>query len=335
MSDGAVYTYLQGNEYEDIAAAWDWNLIPGTTTDYAATSLTCAKTSWTGIQQFVGGASDGTVGVAAMRYTNPYTGTLSWQKTWFFLEDNVQLVMVANLSSATNAPLYSVLDQKIHAGDIVVDGKSVGSNKNFTNAGTLWHGGVGYAFDNSGVASLSVKVGYKSGNWSTIGTSTQPNIKVDLFAAYLSHNPTRGPISYTVFPAADSPNSFQQKKHRTNIKTVQNDNQISAVYDDVHRTVMVVFWQAAGGSVSIPGQSLFDAPLTIASSGNSAVIYQLESGNVTVSDPSQTLTRINVKLSAGAGQKPPHWGSGASHELSFTLPTSGLSGSSISQNISN
>ena len=27
LSDGTVYTYLDGNEYEDIAAAWDWNLI--------------------------------------------------------------------------------------------------------------------------------------------------------------------------------------------------------------------------------------------------------------------------------------------------------------------
>lgn len=25
LSDGTLYTYLQGNEYEDIAAAWDWN----------------------------------------------------------------------------------------------------------------------------------------------------------------------------------------------------------------------------------------------------------------------------------------------------------------------
>ena len=25
LSDGTVYTYLKGNEYEDIAASWDWN----------------------------------------------------------------------------------------------------------------------------------------------------------------------------------------------------------------------------------------------------------------------------------------------------------------------
>lgn len=25
LSDGTLYTYLDGDEYEDIAASWDWN----------------------------------------------------------------------------------------------------------------------------------------------------------------------------------------------------------------------------------------------------------------------------------------------------------------------
>jgi len=112
LSDGTVYTYLEGNEYEDIAAAWDWNLIPGTTTDYAATPLNCNNTSWKGIEQFVGGVSNTQVGIAAMRYYNPFTHSLKWQKAWFFLENDIQFVMVNNLSSNNSAPLYSVLDQR-------------------------------------------------------------------------------------------------------------------------------------------------------------------------------------------------------------------------------
>ena len=75
---------MVGNEYEDIVAAWNWNLIPGTTTDYAMTPLLCPNVSWTGIEQFVGGVSDGRVGAAAMRYTNPFTRALSWQRRGFF-----------------------------------------------------------------------------------------------------------------------------------------------------------------------------------------------------------------------------------------------------------
>ncbi|THH13551.1 hypothetical protein EW146_g6685 [Bondarzewia mesenterica] len=125
LADGTLYTYLQGNEYEDIAAAWDWNLIPGITVDYDATPLTCADAEWTGLHSFVGGVSDGQLGIAAMRYTNPYTDALSWQKAWFFLADDVQHVMVSNLMSTSDAPVYSVLDQRLHVGPVFVNGFDV------------------------------------------------------------------------------------------------------------------------------------------------------------------------------------------------------------------
>lgn len=332
LSDGTLYTYLQGNEYEDISAAWDWNLIPGTTTDYAATPFICAN--FTGIESFVGGVSDGQVGVAAMRYTNPYTRTLSWQKTWFFFEDDVQYVMASKLRSTTSAPVYSVLDQRRHNGNIVVDGQAVTQSSNFTVFNTLWHGSVGYSFDSSlGYSGLSVEVGDKTGNWSTIGTSKQPPVTVDLFAAYLSHTSLALgiPTSYSAFPATSSLDEFLQKKKRTKLKATQNDDHISAVYDENHHTLMIVFWDPAGGSTIA---ELFDAPLTITSNGNSAVIYQLDTGNVTVSDPTQTLTNLEIEMRAGLGKKPPHWGWKFTQRLSFELPTSGMAGSSVTKTIS-
>ncbi|KZP31301.1 polysaccharide lyase family 8 protein [Athelia psychrophila] len=332
LSDGTVYTYLQGNEYEDIAAAWDWNLIPGTTTDYAATPLNCNHAGWKGVQEFVGGVSDGEVGIAAMRYTNPYTGSLSWQKAWFFLENDVQLVMIAGLQSATNAPVYSVLDQKRHAGDVYVDGSKVHGSSNFTSANLLWHGGVGYALHPSplGTPGLSVETGAKFGNWKTIGISAQPNITVDLFAAYLTHSSPE-PVAYSVFPATASHGAFQDKQNQTQIRTVRNDAEVSAIMDDDHSTAMVVFWDASGGSVTIPGQSMLDAPVTITADGNSAIIYNYNTGNITVSDPSQTLTKLQVALQVGlVGKKPPHWGWGFANSFTFNLPTSGSAGSSVS-----
>ncbi|RDB19287.1 Chondroitinase-AC [Hypsizygus marmoreus] len=113
LADGTTYTYIRGNEYEDIAAAWDWNRIPGITTDYGATPLNCNNTGLLGIEDFVGGVSDGKIGIAAMRYTNPVTKAFHFQKAWFFLNDDVQHVMVSGVFS-TNAetPAISVLDQR-------------------------------------------------------------------------------------------------------------------------------------------------------------------------------------------------------------------------------
>lgn len=332
MSDGTIYTYINGNEYEDIPGAWDWNLILGITTDYATTPLSCSTTNWRGIEQFVGGASDSHVGVAAMRYTNPFTGALSWQKTWFFLQNDVQFVMVSNLTS-NSTPLYSVLDQRRRVGDIVVDDVLVGQPSNYTGVNSLWHGDVGYTFgSNPGMAGLSVEMGEKISNWFAIDISVQPNTKVDLFVAYISHSSTHTPISYTVFPAV-SRHDFKNKRKSTKLRTIQNDGHISALFDDLHNSAMVVFWDSTGGSVVIPGSSILDAPLTITSSGNSAVIYQLESDKVTISDPSQNLTTLDIKMQVGLGEKPPHWGEEFSHDLLFSLPTGGSAGSSVSQSI--
>ena len=270
-----------------------------------------------------------------MRYTNPYTRALSWQKTWFFFGDDVQYVMVSNLRSTTSAPVYSVLDQRRHNGDIFVDGQAVTQN-NFTAFNTLWHGGVGYSIDRSlGYSDLSVEVGDKTGNWSTIGTSKQPPVTVDLFAAYLTHGTLEIPTSYSIFPATSSLDEFLQKKKRTQLKTIQNDDHISAVYDEKHHTLMIVFWDLAGGSTVIGSAELFDASLSITSNGNSAMIYQLDTGKVTVSDPTQTLINLEIRMTAGPlGKKPPHWGWKIAQRLSFELPTSGMAGSSVTKTIS-
>ncbi|TFK41122.1 polysaccharide lyase family 8 protein [Crucibulum laeve] len=332
LADGVLYTYLRGDEYEDISVAWDWNLIPGTTVDYGATPLTCDHTQFSGIESFVGGASDGEVGLAAMRYTNPFTQTLHWQKVWFFLEDDVQHVMIANISSTTNSSVFSVLDQKRHNGPVVIDGLERKMSSLTSTAQSLWHGDVGYTFPNSnGAFTLSVQVGEKSGNWSTIGTSTQPPATVDLFAAWLEHKSLTTPISYTVFPGTTL-NSFAQKSNQLDLQSIRNDGDVSAIFHGNQNTVMIVFWNSAGGTVTfVPSAKA--APITIAANGNIAFIYKMDDGDVIASDPSQALAAVEVTMTLGLGRKPRGWGPGRSKSMVFEFPSGGLAGSSVTQSI--
>ncbi|KDR85027.1 hypothetical protein GALMADRAFT_52424 [Galerina marginata CBS 339.88] len=332
LSDGTVYTYLAGNEYEDISAAWDWNLIPGITVDYNATALVCGTTQQSGVESFVGGVSDDSVGVAAMRYTNPLTASLHWQKVWFFLEDDVQHVMISNMSSSTDAPVFTVLDQKRHSGTVILNDAESGS---MTKAipETLWHANVGYSFpDFNGTASVSVQIGEKTGNWAVIGTSTQPPITVDLFAAWIQHDTISAPISYTVFPGTTQ-KAFKQKVKQLSLQDIQNDDIISAVYDVANQIAMLVFWQASGGSITFTPDAK-SAPITVTTTGGIALIYRLKTGEITVSDPSQSLIAVQVSLALGpTGQKPKHWGTGLLKALVFQLPSDGLAGSSVTQTI--
>lgn len=330
LSDGAVYNYLQGDEYEDIFAAWDWNLIPGTTVDYGATPLTCATARKTGTQPFVGGVSDGKIGIAAMRYETPTTKTLNWRKTWFFLENDVQFVMVARITSTTTSPVFSVLDQRKHSGDVFVDGV-LASSGNFTTAGSLWHGGVGYTFNTSNPAtSLSVQAGSRSGSWQDIGSSAAPTAVVDMFAAWLNHVDTAASISYATYPATTL-SSFQQKAQGSNLQAIRNDGSISALLDVNNNVAMLVFWVDAGGSVSVPSTTPGGAPVTVKSNGSANVILRLDEWTVTASDPTQTLTTLALNFTLGSGSVPAGWGAGGTKTLMFNLPVGGLAGSSVTQ----
>ncbi|CCO27840.1 hypothetical protein BN14_01828 [Rhizoctonia solani AG-1 IB] len=61
LSDGAMYQYSNGQEYLDMYATFDWNLVPGTTIDYNATVLNCSATEKAGVTTYAGGVSAGDV----------------------------------------------------------------------------------------------------------------------------------------------------------------------------------------------------------------------------------------------------------------------------------
>ncbi|OJT12944.1 Chondroitinase-AC [Trametes pubescens] len=329
LADGTVYTHINGDEYEDIVAAWDWNLIPGITVDYGATPLTCSTTRHTGTQTLVGGASDGIVGAVAMRYETPSSKNLDWRKTWFFLENDVQFVMVARITSATSAPVFSVLDQRKHVGQVLVNGASGGTG-NFSHPSSLWHGGVGYVFNTSDPITLSVDVATRTGDWSAIGASSQPPVTVDMFTAWLAHDDISSAISYMVFPATTAAN-FPQKVAATNVVNIRNDGSISALLDVSHKTAFIVFWVATGGTVTIPALTAGGATIKLQSSGFGNVILRMDTWTVTVADPTQTTSSLTLTLTLGSGTAPAGWGSSKTKTVQFALPTGGLAGSSVSQ----
>lgn len=289
----------------------------GTTVDYQATPLTCEDTEFFGKHDFVGGASDGKLGVAVMRYTNPYGETLSWQKAWFFLDNDVQYVTISNLTSKSDAPVYTVLDQKRRSEKIFADSKPMDvPSKTFSGIRSLWHDNVGYVFSkDAGAPNVRVETGERHSEWKKIGTSTQPEGAADLFIARLEHESNLTPTSYTVYPATGFV-GFLEKRRATRVHTVQNDDHMCAVWDDVHGVAMVVFWDSAGGYATFDG-------VTIVSSTAAVVIYHTKTKEVTVADPSQTLKTIHLDFIFPSSRA----------TLDITLPLDGMAGSSVTEKL--
>ena len=290
--------------------------------DYGATPLNCSQAQWYGLESFVGGVSNGIIGVAAMKYLNPFTKAFSFQKVWFFLDADTQYVMIVNLTSRTNASVYSVLDQRRHSGAIYVNNDTFNApgNQNFDGTvSSLWHGGVGYVFE-SGSTTLRLSVGGHTGAWSAIGTSTQPNTTVDLFAAWIRHQNLTQPTAYATFPGTTL-ESFRSKSRNREIVPLQNDAHISAVLDARYSTVSAVFWDEYGGTLPLGNVTLGGCgPAIITVSGNVALMLDLKNGTLTVSDPSQTLTSVVVQV-VGMKEIPV--------TSTLNLPSGGLAGSSV------
>lgn len=271
-----------------------------------------------------------------MRYTNPLTQSLHWQKTWFFLPDDIQHVMISDVSSTTDAPVLSVLDQRLHSGSIFVDGSTYSAtdtlNTTIINAKSVWHGRVGYVIDNSESLTLSLEVGPKTGNWSAIGTSTQPPYTVDLYAAWLEHRDISQSVAYTAFPDTTL-DEFQVKAHSNRLAIICNDDQISAIYDSNNKIAMAAFWQPFGGIITFTPCEDW-ASITILTDSNIVIIYQVDTGNITVADPSQTLDTVDLVFIVNPdGWSSPKWGNVPGKPITVTLPSGGEAGSSVTQNI--
>ncbi|CUA73704.1 Chondroitinase-AC [Rhizoctonia solani] len=354
LSDGAMYQYSSGQEYLDMYATFDWNLVPGTTVDYGATVLNCSTTEKLGINTYAGGVSAGDVGIAAMQYTNPNTKAFSFKKAWFFFKDNVQHVLVNGISSTSSAPVYSVLDQRLHKGPIYLDGEQVTSG-NYCDVDSVWHAGTGYVFPDSQGTEIRLEEGEKTGNWSTIGTSTQGNVTKDMFSASIVHDQANlgAPMEYSIFPATKSNDEFEAKAETCTPETVVNDGSASAALDYDARTLGVAFWNVGGGSVRVDKMGLTvyaDRPLVL--------VLKLTgkdngSGSVSVADPTHGSGPARVRLvwsSASSSASHPECKRMLGHAranrrsghrchrqtlsetvLEFDLPKGGLAGSGLTQ----
>jgi hypothetical protein len=272
-----------------------------------------------------------------MRYRNPVTQAFSFSKAYFFLDDDVQHITVANITRAGNASVspavYSVLDQKRRSGPIYVDGKALGAAGLLSAKGvkTLWHDRVGYAFGDAstsapggGAPQVSVRTGVRAGNWSAISASTQPPARVDLFAAWMEHANGTEPLSYTVFPAVEY-DAFWVKRAAAaaSVHTVRNDADVAAVRDEAHSVFAAVFWNRQGGTVATA-----DGEIELAVDANAIVIFRADTGGLTVADPSQSVERLTVAITIRNGP-----GAVWTKTVKIALPPGpgGYAGSSVTQ----
>jgi chondroitin AC lyase len=158
LSDGANFLYLRGDEDEDIFPVWDWARVPGITE--AATDsegATCRTVNRSGNSPFVGGVSNGVVGLSAMDLE---CGTLRGKKAWFFFS-RYYVALGASITASGNAEVITDVNQtSLHSPVYISRSRKAvhAGTWHFDDAETTWvyHDHVGYLVGANPKVSLSI-----------------------------------------------------------------------------------------------------------------------------------------------------------------------------------
>src|SRR5690606_31075324 len=160
---------------------------------------------------------------------------LQAKKSWFFFDDEF-VCLGAGISSETNKPVHTTLNQNLLKGKVTV---STRSGESIPSSGTheldevnwIHSGQVAYFFPEPQKAYLSI--GPVTGNWTDISKQTstlKEDVTMDVFKLWVDHgNRARGETYvYIVVPGVEMEEAKAYNLHGT-LEILSNTKQIQAV----------------------------------------------------------------------------------------------------------
>lgn len=166
LADGATYIYVDGDEYYNTAAVWDWRKIPGTTA--YQTDLPLKEFDWAGNKNksdFVGNVNDGAYGLTAMDLNHD---GVTGRKSWIFTPHYI-LCLGAGITSDSICEVATTVEQNLKKGEIFKLEDTKGLNK-------YYHHKTGYIVWGDGIVAQTKT---QRGSWHDI-MGTYPNLPSEM-----------------------------------------------------------------------------------------------------------------------------------------------------------
>ena len=289
--DGMLLVQRTGEEYHDIFPLWDWKKLPGVTD--AQTPLPQFSHTFVPVD-FVGAASDGVHGVAAMNYDRD--GVLA-RKAWFFGNEGV-VALGAGITASVAAPVVTGVNTALLHEPVTGTGLPAGVSSRVLTPGFVEHDGLRYTFPISENVTLSTN--RVTGNWKTIFNNAgtpKADVTGDIFSLNIDHgvHPAGETYAYEIGLAGEQPGSV----------IIQNTPKIQAV-------------RFADGVIGI----VFEAPgtfsqndVSLAADQPCIVILDAAGKKLSAAEPTQKLKALTLIFN------------GARHLVS--LPENGAAGSTV------
>lgn len=308
-ADGVTVVKRTGDEYSGIFPVWDWHRIPGITADTSARLEGSPR--YKGTAGFVGGVSDGDIGVAGFDLEK---GGLSAKKAWFCFDKEV-VCLGTDINCSGNNDVLTSVNQCNLVGE-------VSKVKSW-----VAHDGVGYIFPAGG--QVVEKAGKQTGSWRSInGNLSDDPITKGVFSLWLDHgkSPKAASYQYILLPSV-RPTDVPGYARKPAVAIVKNDKEVQAVRHTYLGITEAVFRAPGEVPLGDAGAISVDAPcLVILRNGTKQVTLTV--AGVARSTEKQAIIHIKVpgKFTGEGCTK-----SGNFTSVVFELPQGALAGASITR----
>lgn len=310
LADGATYIYRTGNEYRDIFPCWNWDRIPGTTAELSDAGndpnavLPGGHKGIFSKTSFVGGVSDGQIGLAAMDLKR---GGLSAHKAWACVGDTI-ICLGTGITCNSPREVFTTINQCLHNGEVLRAASADGST-------LYWHDGIGYV-----IAPAQQVVQFASdrtGKWADIGVSNLLPETRDVFTLGVSHGtaPKNATYQYVVLPNI-AREDFTTRAGKLNILTLRNDSAAQAVR--VGGDLLIAFWEP-GEVLDGENRISVDQPCLLLLRNQPRTPTGGEVFAISVANPKSAALAVTVNLRSNTTVQ----------QTRFDLPTGSLAGSTV------
>ncbi len=312
MGDGVTLFMGRGDEYDGIFPAWDWKRIPGVTcqrSDEPLEPLSVGKDL--GADPFVGGVSDGSNGVSAMRAVRD---GVSARKSWF-CRDNVIVCLGADISAHGRHPVVTSINQCLMKSDVHIgtqDGPEPFLYTDRLFGGLPWvhHDGIGYLLLQKMAVDLRKEPQW--GAWKDInGNMSSDRVMRDVFSLWIEHGmgPQDAHYAYAVVMGAEV-EAMTELNVSPQFTIVQNTGEAQVVRWGA--ATQAVFWK--------PGTVEVGSVQVSVNQGCVLMVGPTESGlALTVANPNQLSESIEIVVERG----------GEAETVVVDYPKGGMAGSSV------
>ncbi len=257
-SDGTLFSYVDGGDYENSAVLWDWCKVPGITCYESNDPLIVSPFATGGGRSsknnssFVGACTDGTQGIASMILNKD---NQLYRKSWIITPQFI-LCIGSDLHEASGkSKLTTSIEQRLLDGELsvlqgkrwrTIDDKIVTSKEGLR----LHHHKSGYIILDDNECEASVE--FRSGNWTDITYGLDPmDASGKMVSIFVRHKHQPGAYKYLILP-----NMTQRevaKFDTDKINVITNSKELHLVYNEgqYYATAYAAGRYKAGSKLSI------------------------------------------------------------------------------------